>query len=214
MNPNPRRENTRLKTFETLNQTLQTASHASSRSKKEKKPKKNDDNFVVMLPVGYEVYPQNEHRSNTRIPIARTKATDLGTNFVPSRFDVLCSRGKLSWNHEGNVFFRKLVKLNAQRYETANSRLQRSVVVSALVDCIRSRATGFVKQEPKSGMWTEVGDELAREKVGQLMRNILGGFRSSLKSKTAKRKVTLTKMAKPALVFEPKWMKYKGTALP
>eukprot|EP00934_Nitzschia_sp_Nitz4_P000852 Nitzschia sp. Nitz4//scaffold143_size57137//1905//2651//NITZ4_006504-RA/size57137-processed-gene-0.31-mRNA-1//1//CDS//3329536416//852//frame0 len=157
----------------------------------------SDSNNLIM-PSGHDL-DENDHaflHSAARMPISGVKVTDLGTNFCPSRFDVLCSRGKASWNHEGNVFFRKLVQLNAHRYDSSRCRLERSIVVSELVDCIRSRATGFVKKEQKSGMWIEVGDELAREKVGQMMRNLLGGFRSSLKSKTAKRKLTVVKLAK------------------
>ena len=73
--------------------------------------------------------------------------TPLGKSFVPSRVDILCSRGKKSWNHPGNAHLRELVRLNAQRYHDAGTRIARSVVVSELVDYIRSRGTGFVKQE-------------------------------------------------------------------
>lgn len=130
--------------------------------------------------------------------IIGTKVTDLGDNYVPRKYDVLCSRGKEAWNHYGNVYFRKVVHLNAERYNKAKSRLERTILVSEVVEYIRSRGTGFVKQEPNSSNWIEVGDELAREKVGQMMRNILGNFRSSLKSKAAKRKVKSSKLSEKA----------------
>jgi hypothetical protein len=43
------------------------------------------------------------------------------------------------------------------------------------VDAIRSasKAGGFVKQNPKTKDWVEVGDDLAREKVGQLLREAM-----------------------------------------
>eukprot|EP00934_Nitzschia_sp_Nitz4_P006463 Nitzschia sp. Nitz4//scaffold56_size114212//14242//14559//NITZ4_003933-RA/size114212-processed-gene-0.31-mRNA-1//1//CDS//3329554655//6453//frame0 len=102
------------------------------------------------MPSGHDLdekYYAFLRRSAARMPISGVKVTDLlGTYFCPSRIDVLCSRGKASWDHGGSVFFRKkLVLLNAHRiYESSRCRLEQSNVVC--------RATGFVKKEQKSGM--------------------------------------------------------------
>lgn len=46
------------------------------------------------------------------------------------------------------------------------------MIVSSLVDCVReaSRTGGFVKFNPTTKQWYEVGDAVAREKIGQLLR--------------------------------------------
>lgn len=147
----------------------------------------------LILPTETDENKPSTHSTN--IHVLGNEITELGSNFVPGKYDVLCSRGKVAWSHYGNVFLRELVALNANRYNAAKSRLERTILVSEIVDYIRSRGTGFVKQELNSDNWIEVGDDLAREKIGQMMRNILGSFRSSLKSKTAMRKVTTSRLA-------------------
>ena len=108
----------------------------------------------------------------------------LGKSFVPGEFDVICARGKSAWNHSGNKFFRSLVKKGSKRYGDAKTKLQRSIVVSEIVDAIRDKGTaGFVKREA-NGRWIEIGDYHSREKVGQVLRNACSSkYRSSTKSK-------------------------------
>jgi hypothetical protein len=113
----------------------------------------------------------------------------LGFHFTPVYFDVICGRGKSAWNHTGNAFFRGLVKQATPAYSKVRTKAERSVIVSEIVDNIRSRRTGFVKKDEKDGEWIEVGDLLAREKVGQMLRNVLSSkYRSSITSKKRRRR--------------------------
>ena len=53
---------------------------------------------------------------------------------------------------------------------------------------IRSRGNGFIKQTA-DGQWLEVGDGLAREKAGQLLRNFSSkSYKSSVQAKSTRRK--------------------------
>lgn len=56
----------------------------------------------------------------------------------------------------------------------ASSRIAKSVVITNLVSSIRDSATqpggGFVRFDECSGLWYEVGEKIARDKVGQALR--------------------------------------------
>jgi hypothetical protein len=106
------------------------------------------------------------------IPISKTHQASEGTrpllpDFSPGKFDVICGRGKLARDHPGNISFRVAVEYAIDRYSEANTKLEKSLVVSKIVESIREASPdgGFVKKE--SGRWFEVGDHMAREKVGQ-----------------------------------------------
>ena len=83
----------------------------------------------------------------------------------------VCGRGKHSIDHVGNRRFRIIVAMNLKRYVHAKTRLEKSVVVNAIVDQIRDASPngGFVKRD-KDGTWYEIGGE-AREKVGHALRD-------------------------------------------
>ena len=106
--------------------------------------------------------------------------------------DVICGRGKHCFNHPGNRKFRYLVETFLSSYAEASCKLEKSIVVSRIVDEVRRNSPngGFVKQDYNSGHWREVGDRLAREKVGQVLRDSLHYYyRSSTESKRKRRKV-------------------------
>lgn len=114
--------------------------------------------------------------------------TLLGSSFSPGHFDVICARGKEAWNHPGNIHFRSLVEKTVERYEQTTSRCHRTAIVTEIVESIRRKGNGFVKQE-NNGEWIEVSSVLAREKVEQMMRNALScTYKSSFTNKKRRRR--------------------------
>jgi len=114
--------------------------------------------------------------------------TPLAENFVPGQYDVVCCRGNKARVHRGNVIFRNIIKDRLYDYSRAISKLGKSSIVKSIVDEIRKSSPkgGFVKE--KNGRWYEVGDHLAREKVGQSLRDSLHfKYRSSSESKKRRR---------------------------
>jgi hypothetical protein len=85
--------------------------------------------------------------------------------------DVVCGRGKGSYNRPGNKQFRALVHANVEEYQLARSKLDKSMIFSKIVDKVRESGR-FVKQR-KDKTWYEIGDEQAREKVGHALREAL-----------------------------------------
>jgi hypothetical protein len=129
----------------------------------------------------------------TPTPDSTATATDLGFDFQPNEYDVICARGNSAFTSPGNRRFRQLVAAATERYAATKSKAQRSTIVSDIIDAVRSRAAGgFVKQN-NDGSWIEVGDTLAREKTGQLFRNALQSkYKSSHDSKKRRRATTST----------------------
>lgn len=102
---------------------------------------------------------------------------------VPGPFDVICARGKEAYNHQGNRYFRQIIHGATEKYSKVESKLQRSMIVTDIVDTIRVKGNGFLRKTNK-GEWVECSDVMCREKVGQHFRNALGSrYKSSTKSK-------------------------------
>mmetsp|Transcript_8057 Transcript_8057/g.13343 ORF Transcript_8057/g.13343 Transcript_8057/m.13343 type:complete len:253 (-) Transcript_8057:769-1527(-) len=114
----------------------------------------------------------NDH-IRAQAPVNRQ--TTLPLDFQPSAYDVICARGKAAWNHIGNRRFRVTIDVYLGKYKKSTSKVSKSLLVMEIVDIFRENSPrgGFVRQDNKSGRWFEVGDAIAREKVGQSLREIL-----------------------------------------
>mmetsp|Transcript_22339 Transcript_22339/g.51514 ORF Transcript_22339/g.51514 Transcript_22339/m.51514 type:complete len:221 (-) Transcript_22339:123-785(-) len=78
------------------------------------------------------------------------------------------------FDHIGNRRFRVTVDIHLPKYVQSLSRAEKSTIIATIVEIIRSTgAVGFVKQDPETGAWYDVGDHAARTKVGQTIRDIL-----------------------------------------
>jgi hypothetical protein len=100
----------------------------------------------------------------------------LPPGFQPSITDVVCGKGKACYNHSGNQTFRMLVEANLPRYISAATRLEKGRLVTEISQVIRSNAKnggGFVKLDYDTGLWFEVGNVAAKEKVAQTMRELV-----------------------------------------
>jgi hypothetical protein len=133
------------------------------------------------------------------------RMTPLQATFTPGPFDVICGRGKVAKNHSGNRHFRNKVQEALLEYSRSDFKLGKSMIVSDIVESVRrgSPLGGFVKwcscsciktndeedhEHGGGGQWFEVGDHLAREKVGQSFRDLLHvQYKSSTKAKRKRR---------------------------
>jgi hypothetical protein len=105
--------------------------------------------------------------------------TPLDTSYQPGCYDVVCGRGKGSYNRPGNRHFRALVATFLDDYRNAKTRLDKTAVLGRIVDKVHSlqdphtkQAAQFVRLCKHSG-WVQIGKDSAREKVGHAMREIL-----------------------------------------
>lgn len=91
----------------------------------------------------------------------------------PNVNDVLSGRGGRINNHKGNVHFRQLVNETKLKYMAKTTKkLEKVQIANQIVHKIRSMDPPgrFLKEDPKSGLWIEIGDERARKKAGQALR--------------------------------------------
>eukprot|EP00980_Cylindrotheca_fusiformis_P011217 scaffold2574_cov98-Cylindrotheca_fusiformis.AAC.7 len=113
-------------------------------------------------------------RLHSRIPCAEGHSRLLPSDFRPGNWDVICHNGKDVHEHIGNRRFRVCIENNIQSYSKAKSRSKRSAIISEIVTSIRESSThggGFVRLDCYTRRWYEVGDKVARDKVGQTLRD-------------------------------------------
>jgi hypothetical protein len=134
--------------------------------------------------------------ANNKSSLAKGEAAKnmqpLPDDFQPGENDVICGRGRNVFNHIGNDSFRTIVAGYLDHYNQASAKLEKSFILSEIVTKVRELSPngGFVKKDPKSGRWFEVGDFLAREKTSQAFRDALHDkYRSSNTAKKLRRQV-------------------------
>jgi hypothetical protein len=118
---------------------------------------------------------------------AKTGRSRLGVDFQPSDLSVICGRGR-QHNHLGNQRFRMLAGTFVEEYARADAnKTTKANLVFNIVTMIRQAGGMFCKYE--KGVWFEVGDRLAREKVSAFFRDLLHTqYRSSSKAKMTLRR--------------------------
>ena len=131
--------------------------------------------------------------SAMKMPVSKknnSKKNRMPPNYVPSKNAVICGRGKICTTNPGNRKLRALIKENLAAYGKATNKVDKTEIVSSIMDNIRKDCDNdpaFVKKE--EGTWWEVDDAFAREKIGCIFRDSLfTKYRSSTKAKLARRK--------------------------
>lgn len=110
----------------------------------------------------------------------------------PTDFDVVCGRGKGSYNRLGNRRFRAIVQQHTDEYQAPTSSKQdKSIVLNRIMDLVQAQNGGTTKflKRGKDGLFTVISDDLAREKVGHAIRET----------------ITAAENAKKPLKEQPEW---------
>jgi hypothetical protein len=117
-----------------------------------------------------------------------TSSCCLSQCFVPGPRDVVCARGKSYWDHQGNQRYRALIQAATEKYSSSTNKLDKTLIVSEIVEAIHAKQGRFVKKEKKGGPWVVVDEVFAREKVSQSLRDGLHDkYKSSTKAKKDRR---------------------------
>mmetsp|Transcript_22187 Transcript_22187/g.62967 ORF Transcript_22187/g.62967 Transcript_22187/m.62967 type:complete len:205 (+) Transcript_22187:176-790(+) len=123
--------------------------------------------------------------------IQKDEETPLSPCFEPGPTHVVCMRGNLFWDHKGNQMYRNVIKDTIPRYSRATSRVEKSRMVSEVIDAIQGGnppcTGGFVKRTTTG--WAMASNDMIREKIGQSLRDGLHGrYKSSTKAKKRRNK--------------------------
>jgi hypothetical protein len=143
--------------------------------------------------------PQQIQESQWNRPMATRRESSLkknekrvllGNKYIPGPNAVICGRGKACTSSAGNKKLRSYVDSFAKSYGTAANKEQKSKIVSTIISLIEEPEGGaFVKFEEST--WWKVDEAYAREKIGNLFRDVLHTkYRSSSKAKQARKQKT------------------------
>ena len=95
---------------------------------------------------------------------------------LPGKCDVLLGRGRPLQEHPGNQRFRTLVDSYVEQYESSKKRKEKTELTELVLETIQREGGRFVQMEEgsngskSSGLWYEVSDAVARDKVSHAFR--------------------------------------------
>ena len=140
----------------------------------------------------------SEVEASTQISLGSTgvkSSTDktktlLPEDFSPSNYSVICGNKKKYFDSTGNRRFRVICTMHADEFMKAESKHEKSFVVSTVMKTLRSACPVGTFVTFEKGRWWEVSKRTAREKVGTFFRDLCGpAYKSSSKNKVAQRKM-------------------------
>jgi hypothetical protein len=106
----------------------------------------------------------------------------VGSTQFPKR--KLCARSDSSLFVSfpvGNKRFRDAVTSALDDYMEANSRFEKALVVTSIVDIIRASGGRFIKWDFQLGKWYELTNQQSKEKVGHAIRDAVSAYESKYK---------------------------------
>ena len=130
---------------------------------------------------------QNTKRCRPKIDIcvdSKVKPNPVGIETYTEN-DVLSGRGGGTNQHDGNCYFRSLINKNREQYLRAKKN-DKPFISLSIVRAIRQRGGRFLKNDEDTGLWYEIGDDAAREKTSQALRQRAPEYRKQLFEKDSK----------------------------
>ena len=149
-------------------------------------------------PFHYDHYPQQQQQQQQQ----------QHNDIVPQDKDILCKRGRSSRSHPGNQTLQRLALQHLNEYANAQCKTFKTMVVSRIVQTIERTGARFLQRKhdnnnsnmgttataaaaATSSGWQLAPDRVAREKVGQMLRDALQGrYHSSAVTKRQRRRDT------------------------
>jgi hypothetical protein len=113
----------------------------------------------------------------------------------PGPNDVLCGRGGSINSHAGNERYRQLVDKRKRVYLTARFKREKRLIASSIVSEIRTLDPPgrFLQQEKTSGLWKDIGDEKARDKTSQALRENAPKIRADIEEEINEQRAEMFK---------------------
>jgi hypothetical protein len=112
---------------------------------------------------------------------------------TPSRHDILFGRGRRIRDNPGNLGLLFLVEQERSVYE-ATDRREKTRIALVIVRMLKAKRSRFLKKNA-SGIWKEVDEDMAREKVSHAFRTMRAPPKQKLES-TTKARIILNEDAK------------------
>ncbi|KAL3808080.1 hypothetical protein ACHAXA_006842, partial [Cyclostephanos tholiformis] len=127
------------------------------------------------------------------------------TTTTPHHNDVLCGRGGTVNAHPGNEQYRKFVDQKKRLYLTARFKREKRLISSKIVDEIRNLDPPgrFLLKDANSDVWRDIGDEKARDKTSQSLRENALAVRRQLEDDFEKAQMKQAQVANDAAGRHP-----------
>lgn len=124
--------------------------------------------YISPNPPGF--YPYSHHPQNMYAGSLIAAPINY-INGKPSKNDVLCGRGGATNNHQGNRMFRSLVNTHRERYLECKKK-EKPAVAAYVVGLVRmlDPPGRFLKTDRANGLYYDIGDDKAKEKTAQALR--------------------------------------------
>ncbi|CAB9523570.1 Nitrilase family, member 2 [Seminavis robusta] len=91
---------------------------------------------------------------------------------IPHENDILMGRGGKNNQHVGNEKLRKLARKDAKEYCTSSKKGKSNIARGLVMKVRQMQPSGrFLKRNPITSEWEDVGNEYAREKASQVLRD-------------------------------------------
>jgi hypothetical protein len=113
--------------------------------------------------------------------LGETKSSIL----TPSRYDILFGRGRRIRENPGNLRLLFLVEQKRSVYEAADKQ-EKTRMSLDMVRMLKAKPSRFLKKNA-SGIWEEVDEEMAREKVSHAFRTMRAPPKQKFESNTKAR---------------------------
>lgn len=105
--------------------------------------------------------------------------------------DISCARGSQAKLHPGNQRYRQIIQDHLEEYQLATDKLQKSCLVTRILQLCQEQGD-FKRFDNSTKSWYVVTEHIAREKIGQSLRDALPSqYRSSTKAKQQLKKQQL-----------------------
>jgi len=118
----------------------------------------------------------------------KNRTDSVGRIHAPHDHDVLCGRGGSINSHPGNITFREWVYKRKTRYNLANSKRDKTIVVNEVLSLVRAlKPPGRFLQKFNTD-WIEIDDAKAMAKISQALREGAPAMRAAHGKKATKRR--------------------------
>lgn len=156
----------------------------------------------------------NAIKNRNRLQTKKNKYSGLmilPLNFTPGGKDILCGRGNVFSNHDGNRYFGKIIRANLRSYRDAANRPEKIKVVDDILREIRMYGARFAKLDSETQRWYELSDVQAHQKIGHAIRDTIRLLKDKSKSvtKPKAKQSKITKRQRQASI-----LKLKNALLP
>jgi len=101
---------------------------------------------------------------------------------TPRKMDVLFGKHTKAKEHTGNMRAHALVEEHFDDYEHAN-KARKTEIANFIIKCIHNTGGKFLKQEI-DGMWVEVSDTVARQKIAHWYRHLRHKVKKNIQPNT------------------------------